>query len=152
MNTEKAKKIIEDVLKLAGVPAESVVYNLDEKRGHVFVVESSELRRLSETREDIVRDTVYLLKKMFDQASPGGESFKCTIDINGEQTKKDSAIKMKALNAAESARSLKADVLMDPMSSYERMVVHSTLAGQPGISTESVGEGRDRKIKVLFKA
>ena len=152
MNTENAKKVIEDVLKLIGAPAESVNYVLDEKRGHVFTVESAELRRLSETREDLTRDLVYLLKKIFDQASPAEESFKCTIDINGEQTRKDAAIKMKALNAAESARSLKTDVLMDPMSSYERMVVHSTLAGQPGISTESVGEGRERKVKILFKA
>ena len=59
---------------------------------------------------------------------------------------------MKALNIAEEARNLKTDILMDPMSSYERMVVHSTLAGTPDISTESIGEGRERRIKVKYLA
>ncbi len=59
---------------------------------------------------------------------------------------------MKALNVAEEARNLKTDILMEPMSSYERMVVHSTLAGIPDISTESVGLGKDRRLKVKYLA
>jgi predicted RNA-binding protein Jag len=59
---------------------------------------------------------------------------------------------MKAVAAAEEARNLKTDVTMEPMSSYDRMVVHSTLAGQADISTESVGEGRDRKVMVKYLA
>lgn len=153
MDTEKAKKIIEDVLRLLGAQAESVVYTNEEKRGHIFTVKSSELERLSLERDDLVKELVFLLKRIFNKNSlPGEETFKCTIDINDQQSKTDAKIKMKALNAAEEARNLKTDVTMEPMSSYERMVVHSTLAGMPDISTESVGVGKERRLKVKYLA
>jgi spoIIIJ-associated protein len=153
MDTENAKKIIEQIFELIGVPVESVVYSLDEKRGHIFSIKSSEFDRLSAEKEDIAKDTVYLLKRIFNKNSlPGEENFKCTIDINDRQSKADERIKMKALNAAEEARNLKTDVTMEPMSSYERMVVHSVLSGMTDISTESIGEGRERKVKVKYLA
>ena len=153
MDTEKAKIIIEQVLKLIGIPVEGVVYTLDEKRGHVFSVKSDEFERVATEREDLARDLVYLLKRMFNKnALPGEEIFKCTIDINDRQSRADAQIKMKALNAAEEARNLKADVTMNAMSSYERMVVHSTLAGLSDITTESIGLGKERKVKVKYLA
>lgn len=153
MDTEKAKKIIEETLRLLGTPAEEVTYSLVDKKGHVFSVKSAELAKVSAEREDVTKDLVYLLKKIFDQsASLGEEPLKCTIDINDLQSKADSKIKMKALNAAEEARNLKTDILMEPMSSYERMVVHSTLAGMSDISTESVGLGKERRLKVKYLA
>lgn len=153
METEKAKIIIEEVFKLMGIAVESVTYSLNEKRGHIFSIKSAEFERLSLERADLNKDLVYLLKRIFNKSAlPGEEIFKCTIDINDLQSKNDDKIKIKALNAAEEARKLKTDVVMDSMSSYERMVVHSTLAGIPEISTESIGEGRDRKVKVKYLA
>lgn len=152
METEKAKKIIEDIFGFMGTPAEEVVYNLDAKRGHVFTVKSAEFEKVSVAKGDeVARDLVYLLKRIFNKSTlPGEEIFKCTIDINDQQSKADAKIKAKALAAAEEARSLKTDVLMEPMSSYERMVAHSTLSGLDDVSTESVGEGRERRLKVKY--
>ena len=153
MDTEKAKKIIEQIFNLVGAPAESISYSSNDKRGHVFSVKSAEFERLSSEREDLARDLVYLLKRIFNKSAlPGEETFKCTIDINDLQSKADARIKMKALNAAEEARNLKTDVVMEPMSSYERLVVHSTLSGSPDISTESTGVGKERKVKVKYLA
>lgn len=151
MDQEKAKKIIEQVFILLSIPTEAIEYTQHEKRGHIFSIKSVEFERISLEREDVGRDLTYLLKRIFNKnAFPGEENFKCTIDINDQQSKVDAKIKMKALNAAEEAKNLKTDVLMDPMSSYERMVVHSALAGSPDITTESVGEGRERRVKVKY--
>src|SRR3972149_2867447 len=99
MDTEKAKKIIEKVFNLLGIPTETVSYTLNEKRGHVFTVKSLEFERISSEREDVTKDLVYLLKRIFNKNSlPGEEIFKCTIDINDLQSKADAKIKMKALN------------------------------------------------------
>jgi len=153
MDTDKAKKTIEQIFNLLGLPVESITYTLHEKRGHIFSIKSAEFEKISLEREDLGKDLTYLLKRIFNKnAFPGEETFKCTIDINDLQSKTDARIKMKALNAAEEARNLKTDVVLSPMSSYERMVVHSTLAGMPDISTESIGEGRERKVKVKYLA
>jgi len=153
MDTEKAKKIIEDIFGLIGIKYEAITYAADEKKGHIFSIKSEEFGQLSTEREDMTKDLVYLLKRIFNKSAfPGEETFKCTIDINDMQSKADARIKTKALNAAEEARNLKTDVILDPMSSYERMVVHSALTNIPDISTESVGEGRERKVKVKYLA
>lgn len=153
MQPDKAQKTIQDIFNLLGLPTEAVTYTADEKKGHIFSIQSAEFQRISVDRPDLIKDMVYLLKRLFNKDSKfGEEAFKCTIDINGEQSKIDERIKMKARNAAEEARNLKTDVLLDPMTSYERMVVHSALAGTPDISTESVGEGRERRVKVKYLA
>ena len=153
MDIEKAQKTIEEIFKLINASTESVTYSLDEKRGHIFSVKSAEFERISSEKEDINKDLVYLLKRIFNKnAFPGEETFKCTIDINDQQSKADAKIKIKALNAAEEAKNLKTDVVMEHMSSYERMVVHSTLADMPDITTESIGEGKERKVKVKYLA
>lgn len=153
MDIEKAKKIIDDIFNLIGAPAESVMYTSDEKRGHIFSVTSAEFEKAAAVKVELPKDMVYLLKRIFNKDSKFGEEmFKCTIDINNAQSKADEGIKMKALNAAEQARNLKTDVDMEPMSSYERMVVHSTLAGMPDISTESIGVGKERRLKVKYLA
>lgn len=151
MDTEKAKKIIEQVFNFINCPVESIDYHLDENRGHSFSIKSAEFGIISAGKEDLLRDLTYLLKRLFSKdISVNEASFKCSIDINDQQTKVDDKIKLKALQAAEEAKKLKADVLMDPMSSYERMMVHSTLRTCPDISTESIGEGRERRIKVKY--
>jgi len=153
MDSKKAQKIIEEIFALINIPIESLSYSLDEKRGHVFSIKSAEFERLLSEREEPAKDLVYLLKRLFNKnVLTSEENFKCTIDINDLQSRADDKIKMRALDAAEEARRLKTDVLLDPMSSYERMVVHSTISGNVDITTESVGEGRERRIKIKYLA
>ena len=150
MTPEKANQIIVEVFKYLGFTAE-VNYVNDPSRGHIFTVKCPEFAAYCGEKDEINRDLVFLFKRMFNK-TPGEETFKCTIDINGDQSRRDANVKMRALNAAEEARSLKTDVVLPPMSPYERMVVHSTLAGQKDIQTESIGEGRSRQVKVVYKS
>jgi len=39
---------------------------------------------------------------------------------------------------------------MDPMSSYERMIVHAEFTETPDIVTESAGFGRERHVIIKF--
>ncbi len=152
METEKAKKTIEDIFNFLNSPIQSIDYKFDENKGHFFSIRSEEFEKLALTYENLTHDLIYLLRKIFNQGHSIEEEIKCTFDINDLQAKEDNKIKLKALNAAEEARSLKTDILLDPMSSYQRMLVHSTLAESPNIKTESFGEGRDRRIKIVYTA
>lgn len=153
MDNEQAKKTIEEIFNLLGSPTEEVSYTFNDKRGHFFSIKSREFERLSSEREDLNRDLVYLIKRIFNKNSVSGEeNFKCTIDINDLQTKIDDRIRIKALNAAEEVKKIKTDITLEPMSSYERMIIHSTLADFPDITTESIGVGKERKVKVKYLA
>jgi spoIIIJ-associated protein len=150
METEKAKKTIEDIFNFLNSPIQSIDYKLDENKGHFFSIKSEEFGKLALNYENLAHDLVYLLRRLFNQGHSLEEEIKYTIDINDLQAKEDNKIKLKALNAAEEARSLKTDIVLDSMSSYQRMLVHSTLAESPNIKTESFGEGRDRRVKIVY--
>ena len=72
------------------------------------------------------------------------------IDVNDYQKKHIQDIRAKAHMLAERARYFKSSVEMDPMSSYERMIVHSEFSEVPDIGTESLGVGRERRVVIKY--
>ena len=68
------------------------------------------------------------------------------IDINGYHEEKMEVVRANARMLAQRARLFKHDVDMDPMSSYERLVIHELFADDPEIKTESAGEGKFRHV------
>ena len=79
-----------------------------------------------------------------------GEEKRISVDINNRQQKQDETLKTKAKIIAERAREFKKDMEMEPMSSYERMVIHTALEGMPSIKTESAGIGKERRGIIKF--
>ena len=53
-----------------------------------------------------------------------------------------------ALQKADDARLLGEEIELSPMKPSDRRVVHLALAGFKDIETESVGEGRDRRVVI----
>ena len=74
------------------------------------------------------------------------------IDINEQRTKHIRDLQTKALMMAERARSLQYDVELTPMSSYERLIIHTTLQDAANVKTESQGEGRERRVVIKYAA
>ena len=44
----------------------------------------------------------------------------------------------------------KMDVYLDPMNSYERRYVHNLVNSYPNVTTESVGEGSERRVTIKY--
>jgi spoIIIJ-associated protein len=72
------------------------------------------------------------------------------VDVNEYQKKHIEEIRSKARILAERARYFKSSVDMEPMSAYERMIIHSEFASSPDISTESIGKGKDRHVVLRY--
>jgi spoIIIJ-associated protein len=79
-----------------------------------------------------------------------GEDVKISIDVNNIKSAKDEVLRKKASVVAERARQYKMDIEMEPMSSYERMVIHTFFENVSDIKTESIGEGKDRRLIIKF--
>lgn len=90
----------------------------------------------------------HLVKKILSKKI--GEDKKIIIDINDLRGKNDDALKAKASIIADRARAFKKDMELEPMSSYERRVIHAHLEGSPFIKTESIGEGKQRRLIVRY--
>lgn len=69
-----------------------------------------------------------------------------SLDVNGYYAKKINDLKEEAKMSAQRAAFLKKEIILEPMNSFERRVIHLALSEYPNIKTESVGEGIERKI------
>lgn len=69
-----------------------------------------------------------------------------TLDINHYWQEKSVAIIREAREAAELAARDRSTQILRPMTSFERKIVHNTLADFPGVTTESSGKDETRKV------
>ncbi len=72
------------------------------------------------------------------------------IDINGFQKKRVENIRAVAHMMGERARYFKSNIEVDPMSAFERRVVHEFLSGATDLKTESVGFGPTRRVVIKY--
>ena len=140
------KTVIENMLKTLGVTYSSV--NETDALGQaVYAIQTDDSRMVIGKNGETLRAFTHVVKKIVEQS--GGDA-KFGIDVNDYRSGKLAELERTAKLLAERARALKYDVEMAPMSAYERMVVHTILADEKGIATESRGEGRDRRLVIKF--
>jgi spoIIIJ-associated protein len=73
------------------------------------------------------------------------------LDIAQYQTKKDDNIVQLAVDAASHVIKTRRDVVLDPMGSHERQIIHVTLQNHRKVNTKSIGDGEERKVVVFLK-
>lgn len=130
-----------------GVPYTSVGVEEDERiKSHRFVITTLDSAILIGENGTRLLSLNHLVKRMVTKDDETPASF--MIDVNDYQKKRIDDIRAKAHMLAERARYFKSSVEMEPMSSYERMLVHAEFTDTPDIATESVGYGRDRKVVI----
>lgn len=93
----------------------------------------------------------YLLRKVIEKRTGSTEGH-FMIDVNDYQRRKFDELRDRARMGAQRVRYFKKDVVLDPMSPFERRVVHLALQEYPDIQTESVGEGRDRRVVIRLSS
>lgn len=76
------------------------------------------------------------------------EKIKFLLDINDYRKQKNQSVIEQAKAAAQEAIDQRRAVVMKPMSTYERRVVHLELSKDKRVVTESAGEGESRKVIV----
>jgi spoIIIJ-associated protein len=150
--------IVKELLDALGVRYSSVTRK-DVAGQSVIAIESEDGPRLIGNRGETLHAIDHVVKKIAEQRSPkaaapeGGERERepmILIDVNDYQVKRIKDLQTKALMMAERARSFQYDVELSPMSSYERLIVHTTLQDAPNVKTESQGEGRNRRVVIKY--
>src|SRR5204863_61281 len=75
---------------------------------------------------------------------------KVLVDVSGYRAQARVALVKKAMDAAEKVRRWGDIVELEPMSSFDRRIIHHALRDDPDIETHSVEvEGTDRKAMLL---
>jgi spoIIIJ-associated protein len=89
----------------------------------------------------------YLTNRCFGKQI--GHDGKIAFDSGNYRALREQELQLMAKMAAERVRSSKAAFAFEPMSPSERRIIHLALADDPSVRTESVGDGFERKVKVI---
>ena len=143
----KVQTLIQDLLEKMGCLStvdfteypENIFFNIHTRDGGVLIGESGErLKALN-----------HIVRKMAEREfTAESVDLKFSVDVNDYQKQKIEELKDLARLSAQRVRYFKKEVEMRPMSSYERRIVHATLTEYPDISTQSTGEGMERRVVI----
>jgi spoIIIJ-associated protein len=159
---QSAEDILKELLGALGVSYSGI--QREELAGQeILAIQTDDPRTLIGSHGDTVHALDLLVKKIYEKRNPtpegGDPSTKLgtsgplfLVDVNDYRSKQIKDLQAKALMMAERARSFQYDVELSPMTAYERLIVHSTLSGQPHVKTESQGEGRNRRVVIKYSA
>ncbi len=71
-----------------------------------------------------------------------------TIDIEGYRAKREETLRALARKMAAKALRNGRNVMLEPMSAYERRIIHSEVQNIEGVATNSIGADNNRKIVI----
>lgn len=97
-------------------------------------------------RGDVLDSVQYLATLSANLGRPG--YYRVSVDAQGYRAKRAETLKGIAHRMAEKVLRYHRSFALDPMSAYERRIIHAACQEIEGVTTHSVGEGADRKIVI----
>lgn len=140
------KPTLEKLLELLGFPAAIEEHTIDD--GILLDVKSDDSGRLIGRQGQTLSDLQYITNRLLfqqDQNAP-----KVMVDVSGYRAQAREALVKKAKDAAEKVRRWGDVVELEPLSAFDRRIIHHALKDDPDIETQSVEvEGTDKKAMLL---
>jgi len=140
------KTTLEKILELLGFSATVEEHRMED--GLLFDVKTEDSGRLIGRQGQTLSDLQYITNRMLfqqDAAAP-----KIMVDVGGYRAQAREALVRKAKDAAEKVRRWGDVVELEPLSAFDRRIIHQALKDDPGIETHSVEvEGTDKKAILL---
>lgn len=82
-------------------------------------------------------------------ANNTGGYFKITLNIGDYREKREQTLRSLAARVAEQVKRNSRNRALEPMSAYERRIIHTAVQEIEGVSSASIGEGKNRRV-VIF--
>ncbi|MBR6794031.1 MAG: Jag N-terminal domain-containing protein [Clostridia bacterium] len=154
VDDENSKKIVEflsGLLVHIGAEEESAVKVEIGEEDHYYVeVSGAKMGVLIGRRGETLDAAQYLCGLVLNKGR-SGEKIRVTIDTENYRAKRIRTLQNLAEKNAEKALKYKRNITMEPMSPYERRIIHATLTGRENITTFSVGSEPKRRVVVSYK-
>jgi spoIIIJ-associated protein len=140
------KATLEKLLDTLGFPATVEEHLVDD--GVLLDVKTDDSGRLIGRQGQTLSDLQYITNRLLfqhDQSAP-----KVMVDVSGYRAQARDALVKKARDAAEKVRRWGDVVELEPMSAFDRRIVHQAIKDDPDIETHSVEvEGTEKKVILL---
>jgi spoIIIJ-associated protein len=143
-----AKEILENLIKHLGIEAKVHIVKGNES-SIVLDIEGDDLGVLIGRHGQALTSLQYILRLIV------AEKFKTwlpvNIDVAGYKKRRYESLQKLALRLADQVKSTRRSINLEPMPADERRIIHMTLSDHPEVTTQSTGDGEERKIVILLR-
>ena len=147
MSFDFVKTLIGDI----GLSAEASLFTCEDGTRRI-IISGEDASTLIGHHGDTLDALQYLANLASAKKNINGERDKSrvTIDIEGYRAKREETLRALARRMAAKALRNRRSVMLEPMSAYERRIIHSEIQNIEGVSTNSVGQDSSRKIVIYL--
>ena len=149
---EKAKQNIESFLNkfLPKISNEKLEYKIYDDKYYIYVeINGEKTNSLIGYRGEALNAMQTLLSAISNKNID--EKVRIILDISGYREKRKKVLEELAEKVAKTVEKTRKKIVLEPMSAYERKIIHSKLQNNARISTESIGEEPNRKVAISLK-
>ena len=149
-NLGEFQSIVSNILKYMGVEAEVTAKEESEKRIYINISTDDSgvlIGKKGATLEALQFVISLIASKKFNDDTERH----IILDVDGYRERREETLKHIARQAAQQAKKTRRVVSLDPMSPYERRIIHLELQNDNDVETKSDGEPPYRSVKVYSK-
>lgn len=153
---DTAKEVLENMLSLMGLSGrinQSDEFTTTDDDGNLtsigLNIEGDDLGILIGRRGQTMVSLQYIVRLII--AHQMQVQMPVVLDVEGYKQRRCEGLRNLANRLAEQVKNRKTPFTMEPMSAFERRIIHITLADHPDVITESIGVGEGRKVVITPK-
>jgi len=153
MDKTEIKNLIQELIEKTKVNVGEISITEDSPNSTWFRVELNEPHFFINRDGEGLLALNHVVRKIIESKNPPSDPQNrpnILIDVNGFQQKRIDGIKAIAHMMAERARYFKSSIEVDPMSSFERRIIHEFLSNETDLKTESSGYGPARRVVIKY--
>ena len=154
ISDEQAQKTIDkldEILKnIFAITKEQVNYEIKRNENQInLVIKGDEMKHLIGYKGKTIEAFQSLLNSMLQREDE--EYAKVFVEINDYKKKKEEKLRKLANKMAANCVKFRRPIRLEPMSAYERLIIHRELADRTDVETESIGEEPKRRVVIKRK-
>jgi spoIIIJ-associated protein len=151
-DAEAARETLERMLDLLEFPNVVTVRNVERDRGMTNIhldVAGDDVGLIIGRHGETLASLQFLLNACLSKQLPKGT--RVIVDVEHYRDRREQSLRGIALRAADRASRERHPVTLQPMPPNERRIIHLTLQTSPYVTTESTGEGPERRVVITPK-
>ncbi len=144
---EKLKEILDTIF---GITGENVDYKIEKIENQInLTITGENMAHLIGYKGKTIEAFQSLLNSMLQREDE--EYAKIFVEINDYKKKKEEKLRRLANKMAANCVKFRRPIKLEPMSAYERLIIHIELADRKDVETESIGEEPRRRVVIKRK-
>ena len=143
--SNKLKQILGDIFDITG--ENNIKFDIIRKDSQVLLdINGEKVAHLIGYKGKTIESLQSLINSMLQKEDE--DYAKVFVEINGYKKQKEEKLKKFANKMANNVIKFRKSIRLEPMSAYERLIIHQELANRDDVETESIGEEPRRRIVI----